>query len=86
MRKPQVPAAGSYITSFGVGAVISTIRRIMCRGVRNCPFCPEFASFPSMYSYTSPLVSLSSMGMWSIRSTTLASSAGVGMVNRASRM
>ena len=28
------------MTSFGVGAVMSTISLMMWRGVRNCPFCP----------------------------------------------
>ena len=39
-RKPQVPQAGSQMTSFGVGAVISTMRSMMWRGVRNWPFLP----------------------------------------------
>ena len=50
MRKPAVPQAGSQITSFGVGAVISTISLMMWRGVRNWPFCPAVAILPSMYS------------------------------------
>jgi hypothetical protein len=58
----------------------------MCRGVRNWPFWPAVAIFPSMYSYRSPLVSRSSIGTSAIRSTTLARSCGVGMVNRASFM
>ena len=45
-----MPHAGSQITSFGVGAVISTISRMMWRGVRNCPFCPAVAILLSMYS------------------------------------
>jgi hypothetical protein len=36
--------------SVGCGAVISTISRMMWRGVRNCPFCPALAILPSMYS------------------------------------
>ncbi len=39
-RNPQVPAAGSQSTSFGVGAVSSTMSRMMWRGVRNWPFVP----------------------------------------------
>ena len=49
-KKPHVPAAGSQITSCGVGCVISTISRMMWRGVRNWPFCPALAILPSMYS------------------------------------
>ena len=60
-RNPHVPLAGSQIMSVGVGAVISTINWMMWRGVRNWPFCPAVAILPSMYSYTSPLVSRSSM-------------------------
>ena len=81
-----MPLAGSQITSLAVGAVISTISRMMWRGVRNWPFWPALAILPSMYSYRSPLVSRSSMGTWSSMSTTLASNAGVGMVKRASFM
>ena len=33
--KPQVPQAGSTITSRGVGSVIATISSMMWRGVRN---------------------------------------------------
>jgi hypothetical protein len=58
----------------------------MWRGVRNWPFCPAVAILPSMYSYRSPLVSRSSIGTLSIMSTTLANSAGVGMVKRAPSM
>ena len=42
-RRPgsrAVPQAGSQISSFGPGAVISTISWMMCRGVRNWPFWP----------------------------------------------
>ena len=49
-RKPAVPQAGSQMTSVGCGAVISTISRMMWRGVRNWPFCPAVAILPSMYS------------------------------------
>ena len=45
-----MPQAGSQITSFGVGAVISTISAMMWRGVRNWPFWPAVAIFASMYS------------------------------------
>ena len=34
----------------GCGAIISTISRMMWRGVRNWPFCPAVAILPSMYS------------------------------------
>jgi alpha,alpha-trehalase len=37
-RKPAVPHAGSQMTSFCVGAVMSTINLMMWRGVRNWPF------------------------------------------------
>lgn len=60
MRKPAVPQAGSQITSFADGTIMSTIREMMCRGVRNWPLVPEVASFDSRYSYRSPLVSRSS--------------------------
>ena len=49
-RKPPVPQAGSQMTSLGPGAVISTISRMMWRGVRNWPFWPAEAILPSMYS------------------------------------
>ena len=49
-EEAAVPQAGSQITSFGVGAVSSTISWMMCRGVRNWPFCPALAILPSMYS------------------------------------
>ena len=81
-----MPQAGSQMVSAGLGAIMSTISLMMCRGVRNCPFCPAEAILPSMYSYRSPLVSRSSMGMASSMSTTLPSNAGVGMVKRASFM
>ncbi len=45
-----MPQAGSQMTSVGCGAVISTISRMMWRGVRNWPFCPAVAILPSMYS------------------------------------
>jgi hypothetical protein len=48
--KPQVPQAGSTITSRGVGSVIATISSMMWRGVRNWPLVPAVASLPSMYS------------------------------------
>ena len=38
------------MTSFGPGAIISTISAMMWRGVRNWPFCPAVAIFDSMYS------------------------------------
>ena len=37
-KETRRPARGSQISSFGPGAVISTIRAMMCRGVRNWPF------------------------------------------------
>jgi len=72
--------------SVGLGSTISTMSRMMWRGVRNCPFCPAVAILPSMYSYRSPLVSRSSMGTLPIMSTTLASNAAVGIVKRAPSM
>ena len=45
-----MPQAGSQTMSVGLGATISTIRRMMWRGVRNWPFCPALAILPSMYS------------------------------------
>ncbi|MCS3879290.1 hypothetical protein M2359_002919 [Gordonia amarae] len=59
---------------------------MMWRGVRNWPFTPAAAIFDSRYSYRSPLVSRSAIGMSSSMSTTFDSRAGVGMVKRASRM
>ena len=81
-----MPQAGSQMTSFGVGAVMSTISLMMWRGVRNCPFCPAVAILPSMYSYRSPLVSRSAMSMASSWSTTLASTRAVGIMKMASCM
>ena len=49
-EKAAVPQAGSQMMSFGVGAVISTMSRMMWRGVRNWPFWPAVAILPSMYS------------------------------------
>ena len=49
-RKPAVPQAGSQISSLGPGFIISTMSRMMCRGVRNWPFCPAVAILLSMYS------------------------------------
>ena len=49
-RKPAVPQAGSQMMSPGTGAVSSTMSWMMWRGVRNWPFCPALAIFPSMYS------------------------------------
>ena len=71
---------------FGVGAVMPTISLMMWRGVRNCPFCPAVAILPSMYSYRSPLVSLSAMSMPSSWSTTLERTRGVGIMKSASFM
>ena len=85
-KNPHVPLAGSQITSSGWGAVISTMSRMMWRGVRNWPFCPEVAILESMYSYTSPLVSRSSIGMASRPSTAFCNSAGVGIESRAPLM
>ena len=58
----------------------------MWRGVRNCPFCPAVAIFDSMYSYKSPLVSRSCMGIVSSMSSTRDKSAGLGIVKRTSFM
>jgi hypothetical protein len=44
-RKPQVPAAGSQITSTGLGCTTSTVIAMMWRGVRNWPFWPAEAIF-----------------------------------------
>ena len=49
-KKPAVPAAGSMIVSVGGGAVMSTMRLMMWRGVGNWPLVPALASLPSMYS------------------------------------
>jgi len=46
-RKPQVPTAGSQITSSGVGATSSTMVAMMWRGVRNWPFWPGWRSSPA---------------------------------------
>ena len=81
-----MPHAGSQISSDGCGAVILTISSMMWRGVRNWPLTPAEAILESRYSYRSPLVSRSAIGMSSSMSTTFDSSAGVGMVKRASFM
>ena len=52
MRKPPVPAAGSWITSPGCGFTQATIASISGRGVKYCPaplFCSVafFSSSPS---------------------------------------
>ena len=57
-RNPDVPHAGSHIVSLGCGSIISTIILIIFLGVLNCPFTPDFSSFESKYSYTSPLTSV----------------------------
>ena len=49
-KKPPVPQAGSPMTSVGLGAMISTIMRMMCRGVRNWPLMPAVVSLLSRYS------------------------------------
>ena len=63
-KKPAVPQAGSHIPSSGVGLIISTIILIICLGVRNIPAKPADESFPSIYSYTSPCISLSAISCW----------------------
>ena len=63
---------------------MSTISLMMWRGVRNWPLTPAVAILDSRYSYRSPLVSRSAMGMSSSMSTTRDSNCGVGMVDRAS--
>ena len=45
-----MPQAGSQITSSGLGAVSSTIIRMMCRGVRNWPLTPAVAILDKRYS------------------------------------
>ena len=40
----------SQMVSVGWGAISSTIMRMMCRGVRNCPFTPDWAILESRYS------------------------------------
>jgi hypothetical protein len=85
-RKPAVPQAGSQISSPRPGFIISTISWMMCRGVRNWPFCPAVAILPSMYSYRSPLTSPRSSGSSFSASTAFTRRFGVGMVNRASFM
>ena len=45
---PAVPQARSAMFSSGLGRVSLTIIRMMCRGVRNCPFCPATLSLESM--------------------------------------
>ena len=66
----------------GVGATSSTIILMMWRGVRNCPFCPAVAILESMYSYRSPLVSRSSIGMASSMVTTAGARRGSGRQTR----
>ena len=78
-RKPQVPQAGSQMMSVGLGAVMLDHQLDdVPRGAELPVRHRRWRSCASMYSYRSPLVSRSSMGTSSIRSTTFASRAGVG--------
>ena len=86
-RKPAVPHAGSQIISSGVGANSSTIILMMWRGVRNWPFWPAVDSFPSIYSYRSPCMSISDISCSYKSSSPVMifwSTCGVGMRNMAS--
>jgi hypothetical protein len=49
-QKPACAAGRVADDGSGCGSVISTISRMMWRGVRNCPFCPAEAILPSIYS------------------------------------
>jgi len=70
---------------------MSTIMRMMCRGVRNWPFTPAVDSLESRYSYTSPRASpffswAMSAEMLSMAETILSSISGVGTLKMASPM
>ena len=86
-KKPAVPQAGSQMLSSGVGASSCTIISRMCLGVRNWPFWPAIDSLPSMYSYTSPCMSMPSRSC-SYKSSSpvmiFSSTCGVGIKNIAS--
>ena len=41
--KPAVPQAGSSTVSVFFGSMISTVKSMICRGVRNCPASPRGA-------------------------------------------
>ena len=49
-RNPAVPHEGSATVSVGSGSSISTMKRMMCLGVRNWPLMPAVVSFESRYS------------------------------------
>ena len=70
MMNPADPIAGSQTISSSVGFISSTIIRMICLGVRNCPLVPDAAILPNIYSYTSPIMSAPSDASSSIPSTT----------------
>ena len=76
-KKPEVPQAGSHITSSEFGFTRFTIIFIMCLGVRNCPLVPDVCNFDKRYSYMSPLMSLSSVGSSSMAVTTFCKVCGL---------
>ena len=82
-RKPAVPQAGSQISSAGLGAIISDHQPDDVAGCAELAVDPALAILASKYSYRSPFVSRSAIGMLSSMSTTRDSSWGVGIVNRA---
>ena len=45
MRKPAVPQAGSRMVSFFCGAMTSTMKSMMWRGVRNWPASPWVSDY-----------------------------------------
>ncbi len=57
-KKPQVPMAGSRMTSFSDGSTIRTIMWHMLRGVKNWPLSPRRLE-PTIVSYAWPLTSTS---------------------------
>ena len=83
IRKPPVPAAGSWITSPSRGCITATIASISGRGVKYCP-APDFFSsafFCSNPSYRSPRPSWRALyqSSLSISSTSLFSVTGLRM-------
>ena len=56
-QEPAGPCRQVADALLGRGAIICTIMRMMCRGVRNCPLRPAVFSLASRYSYRSPCTS-----------------------------
>lgn len=58
---PQIPLAGSQMTSPALGTVNSSMS-LTWRGMLNAPLRLAPTIFPNMYSYRSPLASISPLG------------------------